>query len=245
MATVGLVLTVIGLGAYALFTADTSLWLVGAALFLQGVGMASIMPPATELIMSALPREKAGVGSAVSNTMRQIAGALGLAVLGSVLAAVYRDRIDGAAGSLPDPVREAATESIAGAYAAAELLGPAGADLVSAADTAFLTAMHVTAGVGTAIAALRISFVDLRERHLGISHQTVKNHVTAILRKLGVEDRTQAALYGGNVEVCVARIQSEPAVSWVLKPSSALLPPRPALPRSPPLARWSSPLMPP
>ena len=71
-----------GLGAYALFTADTSLWLVGAALFLQGVGMASIMPPATELIMSALPREKAGVGSAVSNTMRQIAGALGLATGG-------------------------------------------------------------------------------------------------------------------------------------------------------------------
>jgi EmrB/QacA subfamily drug resistance transporter len=159
VATAGLILTIVGLGSYALFTADTSLWLVGTAIFLQGVGMAGIMPPATELIMSALPREKAGVGSAVSNTMRQVAGALGLAVLGSVLAAVYRDRIGGAVGSLPDPVREAATESIAGAHGAAELLGPAGADLVAAADTAFLTAMHVTAGVGAGFATLGILVV--------------------------------------------------------------------------------------
>ena len=56
--------------------------------------MANVMPPATESIMSALPREKAGVGSAVSNTVRQVAGALGVAVLGSVLAGVYRGEID-------------------------------------------------------------------------------------------------------------------------------------------------------
>ncbi len=63
--------------------------------------MANIMPPATESIMSALPREKAGVGSAVSNTIRQVGGALGVAVLGSVLSAVYRSDIGDALTGLP------------------------------------------------------------------------------------------------------------------------------------------------
>ena len=60
--------------------------------------MANVMPPATESIMSSLPREKAGVGSAVSNTVRQVGGALGVAVLGSVLSAVYRGRTRGDLG---------------------------------------------------------------------------------------------------------------------------------------------------
>ena len=86
--------------------------------------MANVMPPATESIMSSLPREKAGVGSAVSNTVRQVGGALGVAVLGSVLAAVYRERVAAAAAGLPAPAREAALESISGAYGVAEQAGP-------------------------------------------------------------------------------------------------------------------------
>ena len=93
VSTVGLLLTVVALAAFVLIDADTPIWIFSALGFLQGAGMANIMPPATESIMSALPREKAGVGSAVSNTVRQVAGALGVAVLGSVLSAVYRDEV--------------------------------------------------------------------------------------------------------------------------------------------------------
>ncbi|MEU4775776.1 MFS transporter [Micromonospora sp. NPDC023644] len=159
VATVGLALTVVALGAFAFVDATTPIWVVLVVFFLQGTGMANIMPPATESIMSALPREKAGVGSAVSNTVRQVAGALGVAVLGSVLSAVYRADVDAALRDLPAGAREVAGESISGAYAAAGQLGPAAPRLIAVADDAFLAAMHWAAGLAAAIAALGVLVV--------------------------------------------------------------------------------------
>ncbi|MGV9976946.1 MFS transporter [Micromonospora wenchangensis] len=159
VATVGLVLTAVALAAFAFIDATTPIWVVLVAFFLQGVGMANIMPPATESIMSALPREKAGVGSAVSNTVRQVAGALGVAVLGSVLSAVYREDIATVADALPAPAREAATESVSGAYAAAAQLGPAAPRLIAAANDAFVSAMHWAAAISAVVAALGIVIV--------------------------------------------------------------------------------------
>ncbi|WP_422752338.1 MFS transporter [Micromonospora sp. WMMD708] len=159
VATVGLVLTAVALAAFAFIDATTPIWVVLVAFFLQGVGMANIMPPATESIMSALPREKAGVGSAVSNTVRQVAGALGVAVLGSVLSAVYRQDIATVADALPAPAREAATESVSGAYAAAAQLGPAAPRLIAAANDAFVSAMHWAAAISAVVAALGIIIV--------------------------------------------------------------------------------------
>ncbi|MEU6078833.1 MFS transporter [Micromonospora sp. NPDC047074] len=159
VATVGLALTAVGLGSFAFVDAGTPLWVLLIFPLLQGAGMAHIMPPATESIMSALPREKAGVGSAVSNTVRQTAGALGVAVLGSVLSAVYRADVAPALRDLPAGARDAAGESISGAYATAGQLGPAAPRLIAAADDAFLTAMHWAAGLATVIAALGILVV--------------------------------------------------------------------------------------
>src|SRR5690349_19083213 len=85
---VGLAVTSVALAAFVGVGAGTPIWVVAVLAFAQGAGMANVMPPATESIMSTLPREKAGVGSAVSNTVRQVGGALGVAVLGSVLSAV-------------------------------------------------------------------------------------------------------------------------------------------------------------
>ena len=79
--------------SYAFVTASPPLLVLIVLTFVQGAGMANVVPPATESIMSSLPREKAGVGSAVSNTIRQVGGALGVAVLGAMLAAVYRGEI--------------------------------------------------------------------------------------------------------------------------------------------------------
>jgi hypothetical protein len=133
--------------------ATTPIWVVGALFFLMGVGMANVMPPATEAIMAALPREKAGVGSAVSNTIRQIGGALGVAALGAIVSSVYRGDVTTATAGLPDAAREAAQESISGAYGVAEQAGPAGAALIGSANDAFITAMHY-ASTGSAIFAL-------------------------------------------------------------------------------------------
>jgi DHA2 family multidrug resistance protein-like MFS transporter len=159
VSAVGLALTVVALGAFAFIDAATPIWVVLVFFFLQGAGMANIMPPATESIMSALPREKAGVGSAVSNTVRQVAGALGVAVLGSVLSAIYRADVSSAVAGLPAPARDAANESISGAYAAAAGLGPAGPKLITVANDAFVTAMHWAAALSAVVAALGIVIV--------------------------------------------------------------------------------------
>ena len=158
---VGLGLVAVAQGALLLVGTQSPIWLVGATFFLQGAGMANVMPPTTESIMSALPREKAGVGSAVANTLRQIAGAVGVAVLGAVLAAVYRAGMRDQVAGLPAGVRTAAADSISGTYTAAAHLGTAGHALLAAGDSTFVTAMHA-AGLGSVIAALLGLIVVLR-----------------------------------------------------------------------------------
>lgn len=165
----GLVLSAASLAGWTAMTAHTPIWVVATVFFCQGVGMAVVMPATLESIMSTLPRQRAGVGSAVANTMRQVGGTLGVAVLGAVVMAVYRDRITPALALVPDGLRGEASESIAGAYAVADRIGePA---LRAPADQAFLAAMHVAGGASAAVAAIA-ALVVLRwlpgrsDRHL-------------------------------------------------------------------------------
>jgi MFS transporter, DHA2 family, multidrug resistance protein len=153
----GMAVAALSFGAIAFWDAGTSVWTMVACNFAMGAGMASVMPPAMNTIMATLPRERAGVGSAVSNTVRQVSAALGIAVLGSIVASVYRARITDAAALLPPQARGAATESVAGAYAVAERIadGPAtAAALITAADGAFITAMHYAAAGSAAVGLL-------------------------------------------------------------------------------------------
>ncbi|HEX9999374.1 MAG TPA: MFS transporter, partial [Actinoplanes sp.] len=153
VSTAGLLLVAAGLAIWLVVDASTPIWIVGAAFFVMGVGMANVMPSATESIMAAVPREKAGVGSAVSNTIRQIGGALGVAALGAVLSSVYRDDL---VGNVP----AAARESISGAYGVAGQAGPAGAELIGHANDAFITAMHY-ASIGSTVFAVLGAVVAL------------------------------------------------------------------------------------
>jgi predicted MFS family arabinose efflux permease len=125
-----------------------------AVFALMGTAMAHIMPPATVMIMSSLPREKAGSGSAVNNTFRQVGGAIGVAVLGSLMSTVYRDGINSHLTVLPVSARHAAGESIEATLAVAGKLGPAGKSLVGPANDAFLHAMHITAVCSASVALL-------------------------------------------------------------------------------------------
>ncbi|WP_073951834.1 MFS transporter [Streptomyces kebangsaanensis] len=152
--TAGLLLLAAMLAAFAGFDADTPIWVLEVVFFLMGTGMAHIMTPTSVVIMQALPREKAGSASALSNTFRQVGGALGIAVLGSVLSAAYRSRIEDELGMLPAAVRDKAGESIEATLGVAARLGPRGDALVSPANDAFLHAMHVTALCGTVVAVV-------------------------------------------------------------------------------------------
>jgi DHA2 family multidrug resistance protein-like MFS transporter len=149
----GLALVAVSMGVFVFISAETPIWVLLATYFVQGVGMANVIPPATEAVMSTLPREKAGVGSAVNNTMRQVGGALGVAVLGSILSQVYRSQISGQLGGLPASLRDAAAESLASTYAVAAKAGTAGQALIGPANDAFVNAMHWTAA-GSVLTAL-------------------------------------------------------------------------------------------
>ena len=104
--------------------------------------------------MSVVPRERAGAGSALTNTARQVSGALGVAVLGSVLAQVYRNQLSPHLANLPATARDAATSSITASQAVAAKLGTAGQELARLADSSFVHAMHITTLISAAITLL-------------------------------------------------------------------------------------------
>lgn len=127
--------------SYLFLNQDTPLWVPLILFFLQAVAMANIMPPAMNTIMGSLPKEKAGVGSAVANAVRQAAGSIGVAALGTVLATVYRTQLDSQTDELP----ASAQESIAATYGYTEVQGDPGGAIMSSATDSFVNAMHVTA----------------------------------------------------------------------------------------------------
>ncbi|MFJ4768882.1 MFS transporter [Streptomyces uncialis] len=153
--TGGLLTIAATLAAFLLFDHDTPVWVMEVVFFLMGAGMAHVMTPTSVVIMQALPREKAGSASALSNTFRQVGGALGIAVLGSVLSTAYRSGIEDELTPLPEGARHAAGSSIEATLAVAGRMGAdGGPSLAWAARDAFLDAMHVTAVWGAGIAVL-------------------------------------------------------------------------------------------
>jgi hypothetical protein len=135
------------------FDLGTSDGALCVTLGLMGAGMGLAIAPATESIMGSLPRQKAGIGSAMNDVVREVGGTLGIAVLGSALASTYASTMHGAESGLSDDAAATASDSVGGAHAAAAQVGGAtGADLVATANQAFVDAMSTTAGVAAAIA---------------------------------------------------------------------------------------------
>src|SRR5262245_14431259 len=121
------------------------------------------MPPATESIMGSLPLAKAGVGSAVNDTTRQVGGALGVAVLGSVMMSTYRPRVPDAIAGLPLPpeAANAVTDQVGAALRIGESLGPRGAGLVEAASHGFTDGMGIAFMIGAVALLVGAAIVAL------------------------------------------------------------------------------------
>ena len=125
------------------------------ALLILGLGMGTAMVPATESIMGSLPLNKAGVGSAMNDTTRQIGGALGVAILGSIFSSAYATHIAASLAGLPAATAAAATNSVGAALAIGTRIGGTqGATIVAAARSSFIHAMDRGLVVGSAIALL-------------------------------------------------------------------------------------------
>jgi MFS family permease len=179
----GFLLITLSFAGFQLLDQTSPLWLLIVILSVQGLGMGSVMAPATESIMSVVPREKAGAGAAVNNSVRQIGGALGVAILGSVLAATYSAQLGRAVDVLPADARSEARQSIVATLEAVRRVEAGGdadaareaAAVVEPAREAFVAAMHATA-IGTAGASLIAAVVVLvwlpgrRQRGQPVTH---------------------------------------------------------------------------
>jgi hypothetical protein len=142
------------------WTASTDPLVVAVTLFVLALCLANVMAPSTGSVMSAVPEAKAGVGSAMNDLLRQLGGALGIAIIGSVMNTVYRDRMAEAVAGLPAPAAAAAADSIGAAVAiAARVGGVAGDALAAVARGAFVDALHVAAIVAAAVAVGTAAFV--------------------------------------------------------------------------------------
>ncbi|MFF2363845.1 MFS transporter [Streptomyces sp. NPDC058122] len=156
--TVGLILVATGLFVMARLDADSSYWLLVSGLVPLGAGMGLAMAPATAAITDALPSHLQNVGSAVNDLSRELGGALGIAVLGSVLSAGYRSHLD--VGAVPAPVADAARSSLAAAAQVGQSTG--NLSLVDQARDAFASGMHlamVSGGVAALVAAVVVALL--------------------------------------------------------------------------------------
>lgn len=163
----GMLLVTAGLALLSSASTRSGYGLVAPALALLGIGMGNVMAPATEAIMGALPPARAGVGSAVASTVRQLGGVLGVAVLGSLLSSAYAARMTGTLHGVPAAVAKAASDSVGAASQVAARLGGAPArELVASARAAFIHGMDVTvlAGAGVALLGALVALVFLPAR---------------------------------------------------------------------------------
>jgi DHA2 family multidrug resistance protein-like MFS transporter len=148
--TAGLLVLAALLATSLAWTPDMAYLPIGLWFFGVAISLGWVMGPATDSVMGSVPEEKSGVGSAMNDVTRQVAGALGTAVIGSLMSSLYASRVADSVAALPDAARAAAEDSIGRANAvAASLPASEAARIRDAAADAFTSAL----GIGFTVAA--------------------------------------------------------------------------------------------
>lgn len=112
------------------------------------------MAPTTDLLMSAVPKNRAGMGSAMNDTTRELGASLGIAVLGSLLASQYSSKIAPIAAQVPEAARSFVEQSLAGALTVARMAGSQGDPLAVAAKEAWISGYQYSLVIGAIIIAV-------------------------------------------------------------------------------------------
>ena len=163
----GLAVTAVGFGLLTLVdnTGSPLAMLVAGAVVLS-IGLTPVVTLTTDIVLSAAPPERAGAASALSETSSEFGGALGIAVLGSIVTAIYRGAIDGAIPSgIPPEAAVAARATLGGAAAVAgELPAELGVQLLSSARTAYAASFEAVAAISvvTVLSAAVLAAMLLR-----------------------------------------------------------------------------------
>ena len=164
--TAGTVIATAGVAVQAAFVDGGSYAPTGIGLLLFGLGAGVAMPAATEMIMATLPPARAGVGSAVNDTVREFGGALGVAVIGSVAATSYATSMHGKLDQFPNLTasdRSLLVNNVGAAIHASQHLGAQATEIEAVARTAFVDSMHSSLwiAVGLAFCAAVVTFTQL------------------------------------------------------------------------------------
>lgn len=154
--TAGLVLLAV------LVSAEGGYLSVIPGLIVLSVGIGLCMSPATTVITESLPVTKQGVASALNDTVRELGGAIGIALLGSVVSSGYRSSVAGSTGSLAPDLAHRVEEGIGAAFAAAAELGPDAPRILDAARLALVDGWQVSMWFGAGVAALTLVFLLVR-----------------------------------------------------------------------------------
>jgi MFS transporter, DHA2 family, multidrug resistance protein len=163
---VGFLFVAAGFGVLTFIGPATPYLVLVVAIVLLGIGLSLTAAPATACIMVAVPEAKAGVGSAVNDTTRELGGALGIALMGSVASAIYRSSIKLDDLALPPPVASIAKESVGAATVLAGQVPGAQAVAARAGD-AFTNGFNAACG-----AAVALMLVSAAVVYVAFSHQT-------------------------------------------------------------------------
>ena len=158
----GLLVVALAFLGIRLVSESTPIWYLEMLLFVQGAGMSNVFAPSTAAVMSTVPRERAGAGSALNNTVRNVGQALGVAILGSLISSIYRAHVTPSLRVLPADARVTAGESIGATRAAisdAAAHGHEISGLLPAAERAFVHAMHWASLVSACVALLSAAVV--------------------------------------------------------------------------------------
>jgi EmrB/QacA subfamily drug resistance transporter len=154
----GLGFVTISLVLFGTFEATSSALHVIAITALMGLGMANVLAPCTDSIMGSLPRNKAGVGSAVNDTTRQMGGAIGVAVFGSLMASHFTSSVaDHLGGIIPTSLLKAIGDNVGQAVSvAAEVpdAKPFAGQIISSSKDGFIGGIHIIGYVAAAITLL-------------------------------------------------------------------------------------------
>lgn len=147
----------------SLTTLGSPYWVLGMIFGGLGLFLGLIAAPATDAIMGAIPKEKAGIGSAMNTASRTLAGAVGVAALGSVLNSVYRSSFSRDVpqiGGLSAEIAESAGESVgAGIIIASRLPAETGSAVATLARESFMDGWRVMAYIACALSVAGLLFI--------------------------------------------------------------------------------------
>jgi len=170
----GLALAALGFGFLAQVGGPQGLAALVTGYIVLSLGLAPVFTLATDLIVGTAPPEQAGAVSGIAETSSELGGALGIAILGSIVTAIYRSAmVNAVPAGVPHQAADAARDTLGGAWAAAQQLpGETGAALLDTARAAFAQAFEITTIIcaAVALAAAMLAAILLRRVGNGAEH---------------------------------------------------------------------------